>query len=100
VNDTECVPFAKLVYLNISNNRIRELPELMASAMTSLRTLFMSGNHLKQLPAVIPLLTSLTKLDLSNNELQKLPVQEVSYISNIPNFTTDVTWFFRTPEPT
>jgi len=56
-----------LTVLNLSNNKISELPDL--SKLTSLVSLNLSGNEIKEIPDSVSSLVNLKALDASNNKL-------------------------------
>ena len=60
--------------LDISNNRLTELPRAV-STLTTLETLDVSHNDLIELPPVIGALTSLASLNASHNSLARLPAE-------------------------
>jgi len=62
----------QLKVLDLHKNQLTELPEAIAS-LTQLQTLFLSNNQLRELPEAIASLTQLQKLFLSNNQLRELP---------------------------
>ncbi|KAI9094371.1 hypothetical protein DFS34DRAFT_582946, partial [Phlyctochytrium arcticum] len=68
-----------LLSLNLSGNRLRELPEIMATSTKQdavplpLRELFVSNNVLESLPADIGDLAKLVYLDAKRNYLRTLP---------------------------
>ena len=58
--------------LDLSNMKLRELPEAIAS-LTQFQRLYLNNNQLTKLPEALTSLTQLRRLELSNNQLTELP---------------------------
>jgi Leucine-rich repeat (LRR) protein len=74
--------FAHLESLTLYNNRIQDMPALIA-AVPNLKELCLDNNNLRQLPEELGALTQLEKLHVSNNQLYELP----SSINQLTNLT-------------
>ncbi|KAI8505499.1 hypothetical protein Bbelb_166880 [Branchiostoma belcheri] len=64
---------AQLTCLNLSNNRLHQLPEDIG-CLRGLRDLYIQYNCLEELPVSIGNLTKLTDLDCKNNSLRTIPL--------------------------
>jgi hypothetical protein len=64
---------AELSVLDLMDNPLLEAPDLRP--LTQLRTLFLSGCALTELPQGLDLITNPIMLDLSNNQFRQLPAQ-------------------------
>ncbi|KAF6257931.1 hypothetical protein COO60DRAFT_1168900 [Scenedesmus sp. NREL 46B-D3] len=77
-NHLECLPvelaaaLPQLVSLDLSHNRLQELPCTFA-ALSCLKLLFLGSNQLAALPSNLTRLFLLSTLDVSHNKLQQLP---------------------------
>ena len=67
--------------LNISDNKIHEIPDTIAF-LSNLKALYASRNNLKTLPASIGQLSELTHIIVSENQIAFLP-KEMAQLSNL-----------------
>ena len=72
VDIKEIISLRNLVKINLSHNKIKEIPELISN-LENLQTLDVSYNCLKELPSNLAQITSLSTLIVSNNTLDTLP---------------------------
>lgn len=76
-----CFHFRYVQEMNLSGNRIRELPAEF-SLFKSLTSLDLSGNQLSRLPDRLNLLTALTTLNLAQNNFSDIPT-ELAFLSSL-----------------
>eukprot|EP00978_Attheya_sp_CCMP212_P003113 scaffold6390_cov53-Attheya_sp.AAC.2 len=65
----------KLEYLDLGYNNLSYLPEDLATAWTSLRTLKVTNNVLERIPQLVCEMNSLSVLDVSSNPLLQPPME-------------------------
>eukprot|EP01122_Echinamoeba_exundans_P011464 TRINITY_DN455_c0_g1_i1.p1 TRINITY_DN455_c0_g1~~TRINITY_DN455_c0_g1_i1.p1 ORF type:complete len:729 (-),score=90.84 TRINITY_DN455_c0_g1_i1:60-2246(-) len=73
-----------LEWLSLNKNTWRSdslFPEGSAVGLSNLRSLFMSGCHLSEIPSQVYEMASLTQLDLSDNKLAKLSIHLLNLTS-------------------
>lgn len=71
----------KVINISLSNCRIKNL--YFIADFTDLEYLNLSNNRIKELPKNISELIKLKYLDLSNNRLKTIPVEEIHKLSNL-----------------
>lgn len=84
---TEILQLENLEYLDLSNNKISEIPKGIGS-LKHLRTLKLHKNAFLTFPEVLTNLDSLENLDLSRNPIDEVPEP----ISNLQNLKELVLW--------
>jgi len=65
-------PFYSLQALNLSDNELRELPEVF-EVLSDLRVLVLDSNHFTGFPPIITRLTGLEVLQFSRNKVVEMP---------------------------
>ena len=90
-----------LVFLDLSHNFLRALPDSVFADVTSLDTLYLEENLLAALPeGVFEELTGLEYLDLSGNALTALPDSSFSGFTALRKLYLDDNWLTTVPEGT
>ena len=67
--------FLKLRYLNASNNRLLQLPDLELTGLRKLHSFILNNNFLFHLPSSFANMSSLVEINLANNRFQIFPVE-------------------------
>uniref|UniRef100_A0A0N4ZDV3 Calponin-homology (CH) domain-containing protein n=1 Tax=Parastrongyloides trichosuri TaxID=131310 RepID=A0A0N4ZDV3_PARTI len=62
-----------VVFVDLTDNRLTEVPEIIIEKMKLLETLILAKNLIKTLPNIMKGFNSLTYLDLSSNNLSTIP---------------------------
>ena len=94
---TNSVLGLSLTVLNISRNRISQLPEIFAQ-MSQLTVLDLSNNSLNRLPGAVCWLTNLQELlILGNFHLRRLPL-EMGRLVSLKNFQATLSRFLAPPQ--
>lgn len=84
--DNECLTFSrqeKLEELDLSNNAIKDLPYKIFHNLTSLKTLTLSDNSIRNVSFLLRNMKHLQKLNLSNNEIEYLSRENMDVLDQI-----------------
>lgn len=82
------IPIPKIAYLDLSNNRFKSLPPILAR-FTQLRALVMAYNQINSLDAICtPNLKVLDTLDFSNNKIAEVP-ENIMALAKLENLNLE-----------
>ena len=99
LKDGDFAGLSGLVFLDLSHNFLRELPDSILAEVASLDTLNLEENLLAALPeGVFAALTGLEYLDLSDNALTALPGSSFSGFTALRKLYLDDNWLTTVPE--
>lgn len=82
----ELFEIPSLVYLNLKNNRINELPHLVSK--TNIETLIMGRNYLRCIEQILPFLQEVKTLDLGHNQLSEI-TDNFFFLKNLQRLNLD-----------